>query len=198
MGLRTNRIAARARGFTLVEAMIVVAIIGILASLAVYGVRKYILASKTTEATQMIGSIKSAQAAYRGDTFNYLDVSGIHALPDMTTFYPTQSPKGGKYAWGGGTDPISKAWATLNVQTDGGVYFAYGCAAGGSNDPVAAQATSVFGKIHDPQATNWPTVINGPWFVVKAIADLDGDGKVASMYESASFTESIFMTQDQD
>src|SRR5687767_379950 len=38
------------RGFTLVELMIVVAIIGVLAALAIYGVRKYLTNAKSAEA----------------------------------------------------------------------------------------------------------------------------------------------------
>ncbi len=51
------------RGFTLVELMIVVAIVGVLAVLAIYGVRKYIANSKTTEARNALGEIKNDQAS---------------------------------------------------------------------------------------------------------------------------------------
>jgi type IV pilus assembly protein PilA len=44
-------------GFTLVELMIVVAIVGVLAVLAVYGVRKYIANAKTAEAKNSVGQI---------------------------------------------------------------------------------------------------------------------------------------------
>jgi len=49
--------------------MIVVAIIGVLAALAIYGVRKYLATSKTAEAKNTIGTMaRAAQAAYERET----------------------------------------------------------------------------------------------------------------------------------
>jgi len=57
------------RGFTLVELMIVVAIIGILAVLAIYGVRKYVANSKTAEARNSLGQIgKDSTTAFERES----------------------------------------------------------------------------------------------------------------------------------
>src|SRR5262245_13148714 len=66
---------SKARGFTLAELMIAVCIVAILAALAVYGVRRYVLVSKTSEPIEIINQVRAAEESYKDETFTYLSTT---------------------------------------------------------------------------------------------------------------------------
>ncbi len=168
-------------GFTLVELMVIVVIVGILALLSTYGIRKYITSSKTSEATGMIATIKAAQEAYRGETFQYLSVS-----TSLDDYYPANAKPGrAKAQWGGGN---VANWQILGVNAPSPVLFVYSSVAG----VAGTTPTSPGGAASDITVGNWPTApINSPWYVVKAAADFDGDGR-STVFVGASFAGDMF------
>jgi type IV pilus assembly protein PilA len=155
---------APARAYTLVEVMTVVAIIGILATVAVYGTRKYIAASKTAEATSMIGNIRAAEESYRDETFKYLGIA------DFTSWHPVDTPGAKVYSWGFDNGQISTVFNTLGVQPTGPVRYVYTVVAGDVGSTIPELPTKL--KKAD---VNFPT-LTGPFYIVAAKADFSGSG----------------------
>jgi prepilin-type N-terminal cleavage/methylation domain-containing protein len=177
-----RRQRASSRGFTLIETMVVVLIIGVLATLAVYGVRKYVMAAKTSEPMEIINSIRAAQEAYKDETFSYKPITG--GVTGTFPFANAAATKNQKLAWDSGTAATLGEWNELGVRPSSAVQFGYGCAAG-KGTAVPQQA-----DIGISQSLNYPATAPD-WYVVRAIADRDGNG-VYAYFVGSNFTDGIY------
>ncbi|MBT3583319.1 MAG: type II secretion system protein [Halobacteriovoraceae bacterium] len=115
------------QGFTLVELMVVVAIIGILSAVAIPNFKKYQAKSKTSEAKLQLASIYSAETAMQGDYDSFAT-----CLPDAGYVGPTQ---GNYYAVG---FSVNNAVTGPNVVANGGV-----CATTGFGFPAFKKVGNV-------------------------------------------------------
>lgn len=199
MAVATSRGVSRGgqTGFTLIEIMIAVAILGVLAGLAVIAFSRSTNKAKASEVSAIFGEIKLRQQAFYLENDQYLSTGS-----DDTDFFPSSSPpEGGKQEvdvtlsaappspqdvkWPG------PAWQTLRINPDRKeMHCVYVTIAGDANDDVnvgslAASAPFSLGSTDNPI----PAV---DWFYVMAECDFDGDGTV-SRYFSLSESDSMIV-----
>jgi type IV pilus assembly protein PilA len=158
---------------TLVEIAIVVVIVGVLAVIAIAGYRRYRTTAHMAEATNITGSIRAAQEAYKAERGLYAAVSN-----STSALYPAATPGGFATVWGGdctnckGGDP--DAWKKLAIHPSAPVIFGYATVAGVgdlASQPPPPRATMAMAT---PSATTLKAT--DPYYITIAWGDTDADG----------------------
>ncbi|UJR80534.1 type IV pilin protein [Sandaracinus amylolyticus] len=170
---------ARRAGYSLVELLVVCAIVGILAAVAVPAFRSQMMRSRTTEAVEVLGAIRQAEESYYGVFSRYCGPLGWNPAT---------------YAAADHTQPFNVAatgWDQLGVDPDGPVRFRYQVNAGAPGTRPGANGQPVSGA----GAGGIPG-FNGSdhWYVSHAQADLDGDGATVVL-EGYSISSRIYVSQ---
>lgn len=138
----------KSHGFTLIELMIVIAIIAFLSMISVPSVLKFLAKAKRTEAYVNLSSIYVAQKAYWAEHGKYSKQLGGEGGIGW-------QPEG--YAGGGKKERFNYTYGFADGQ-EGQNYFT--------------------GKLETPASKLEGTKADDQTFIVGAVADIDGDGNV--------------------
>ena len=121
----------RDQGFTLIELMIVVAIIGILAAIAIPNFLRFQLKAKSSEGKVNIAAIRTAQVAYNSEFAVYVAAAVSPPGAPATTKVDFTDAQAGTAGVGFGV---------LGWSPEGKVYFNYATTVGNNSYNVGAQA----------------------------------------------------------
>ncbi len=118
-------------GFTLIELMIVVAIIGILAAIAIPNFVRFQLRSKSSEGKTNLAAIRTAEESYFAEYGNYI----------VTSISPAAlgAPPSAKQAFAD-TGAAGANFDTIGWQPEGQIYFIYGVNVAGTDYTADATA----------------------------------------------------------
>jgi prepilin-type N-terminal cleavage/methylation domain-containing protein len=172
------------RGFTLIELMIVVVIVGVLGSVAVYAYRKQVNRAREAEVMAMLGEMRAKEEAYKTEMGAYLSTN---ATNDENLVHPVL----GACGLAGAVEPCPKAvdprpaqWTTLGLNPHGRqLYCGYVAVAGAAAAvvPAGTRGAAILGAAAQPT----------PWFYLRATCDLKRTNPANAEWWTAMNTTSV-------
>jgi type IV pilus assembly protein PilA len=176
----------RRQGFTLMELMIVVAIVGVLATLAVFMFTKHVAKAKASEVPAMFAELKLREQQFHLEYEEYLQTGASD-----TAFFPSATPPGSSpqsYDVGASSAPPAPqdarypgaAWVSLKVNPDKtSLYCVYVVRAGAGGDDTNVGGTASGAPFELGSTIPVPPV---NWFYLLASCDFDGDGTTSTYF----------------
>ena len=158
-----KKLHVRKGGFTLIELMIVVAIIGILAAIAIPNFLKFQLRSKTGEAKTNLAAMRTAEEGYFAENGVYVAAAALPsgAANASKRQWPVPAIGFDQLGWG----PEGEVYYTYVANANPPLDASYSLEAQGDLDGGGPPDTSDFGYIH-PDAggavNSAPTMTNCP------------------------------------
>ena len=131
------------KGFTLIELMIVVAIIGILAAIAIPNFLRFQLKSKSSEGKVNVAAIRTAEESYFAEYGLYVDAVDsptLSATPNLKQVFADLGPPGSNFA-------------TIGWSPEGDVFFTYAVVTAGANTAYTIDGAADIDADTFPQ--NW-------------------------------------------
>lgn len=150
----------RQAGFTLIEILVAVALIGILAAIAIVSFGKQTRKARGSEANAMFAALRIAQEQYHLENGAYLPTGAEHPMN------PGRSAQS--------LLPLPAEWVSLKVQLpETTAYCGYVAGAGAAGTAPADAKAAEFGFTAAPTTD---------WYYLLAHCDLDGNGARDSYY----------------